>query len=175
MESAWWGLLGTFVGAAASIATTAITSRNSVLLQVAAARRESLEKHRNFQRETLLELQDAVHDEMRAATKAYLHDGREFRKTGEWGRSLLGEELNQHAAEASRRTALLLERVASDNVRSRVKEAKAAAHQVLMARDSVTAEEVFARMGDEGQRAIEHIGQALRSLYVDEDAPPRLR
>lgn len=44
-----------------------------------------------------------------------------------------------------------------------------------MARDSVTAEEVFARMGDEGQRAIEHIGQALRSLYVDEDAPPRLR
>lgn len=94
MESAWWGMLGTFVGAAASIATTAITSRNSVLLQVAAARRESLEKHRNFQRETLLELQDAVHDEMRAATKAYLHDGREFRKTGEWGRSLLGEELN---------------------------------------------------------------------------------
>ena len=84
MESALWGLLGTIAGAAASIATTVIASRNAASLQSTAATLEREEKARAFQRDTLIELQDAVHDELRAVALVYLADDAAYRESRTW-------------------------------------------------------------------------------------------
>lgn len=167
MESALWGLLGTIAGAAASIIATIITSRNSANLQISAAGLERIEKHRAFQRETLIDLQDALHDELRAASLVFQADEEAFRNGGTWGKQLLGNELNQQAHLAGRRTLLLAERVANDSLRKHVQSVRGIVTQILMARDRSTAESGMIMMVSEGNSAMEHIGKVLRTLYSE--------
>lgn len=165
MEAALWGLLGTFAGAAASIATTVIASRNAASLQRTAASLEREEKSRAFQRETLIELQDAVHEELRAVALLYMADKAAFRETGTWGRKLLGEELNNRVHLAGRRTLLLAERVADDGLRDHIKALRGLLTSVQMARDSAVAERAHIAAMEMGTSVMEHIGTVLRSLY----------
>jgi len=165
MEAALWGLLGTVAGAAASIATTVIASRNAASLQSAAAELEREEKARAFQRDTLIELQDAVHDELRAVTIVYMADEAVYRETRTWGRNLLGEELNNRVHLAGRRTLLLTERIADDDLRDHLKALRGLLANVQMARDPAIAEHAHVTAMDMGTSVMEHIGTVLRSLY----------
>ena len=165
MEAAFWGLLGTIAGAAASIATTVLASRNAATLQSAAAALEREEKSRAFQRETLIDLQDSVHDELRAVALLFMADEAAFRESGAWGRKLLGEELNTKVHLAGRRTLLLRERVADDELRDHIQSLRDLLTGVQMARDRVVAERVNADAMQMGTAVMEHIGKVLRSLY----------
>ncbi|WP_157668866.1 hypothetical protein [Bordetella genomosp. 6] len=165
MEAALWGLLGTIAGAAASIATTVIASRNAANLQSSAAMLERNEKVRVFQLDTLIELQDAVHDEVRAAVLVYLADEAAFRETGTWGRNLLGEELNNKVLLASRRSLLLAQRVADDGLRDRLKALRALLTEMQMARDIGAAERAHFVAMEMGTSVMEQIGSIVRSLY----------
>ena len=91
MDAAVWGLLGTIVGTLASIGTTWISGRHAFSLQREAASDEYRERHRAFQRETLIQLQDVLHDSLRMMTRAYFEDTNSFKKSGEWERSFLSE------------------------------------------------------------------------------------
>jgi hypothetical protein len=170
MEAALWGLLGTIAGAAASIATTVIASRNAARLQSTAAAIEREEKARVFQRETLIELQDALHDELRAVALVYMADEAAYRESGAWGRRLLGEELNNRVHVAGRRTLLLSERVADDDLRGHIKSLRARLTELQMARDVAVAERAHEVAMSMGISVMEHIGQVLRSLYAGQRA-----
>lgn len=170
MEAALWGFLGTIVGAAASIATTVIASRNATSLQSTAAALERKEKARAFQRDTLIELQDAVHDELRAVALVYMADEAAYRETHIWGRKMLGEELNNKVHLAGRRTLLLSERIADDNLREYLKSLRSLLTDVQMARDASQAERTHMAAMDMGTSVMEHIGTVLRSLYSDKIA-----
>lgn len=165
MEAALWGLLGTVAGASASIATTVIASRNAVSLQSAAAALEREEKAREFQRDTLIELQDAVHDELRAVALVFMADEAAYRETRTWGRKLLGEELNNRVHLAGRRTLLLCERVANDDLRRHLKSLRDLLTEVQMARDAAIAQNAHMDAMKMGTSVMEHIGVVLRSLY----------
>ena len=165
MEAALWGLLGTIAGAATSIATTVIASRNAASLQSAAATLEREEKARAFQRDTLLELQDAVHDELRAVALVYMADNAAYRETRTWGRKMLGEELNNKVHLAGRRALLLSERIADDDLREHLKSLRGLLTEVQMARDVAGAERAHMAAMDMGTSVMEHIGTVLRSLY----------
>lgn len=165
MEAALWGLLGTIAGAAASIATTVIASRNAASLQSAAARLDSEEKARAFQRDTLIELQDAVHDEIRAVNLVYLADDAAYRETRMWGRKLLGDELNNKVHLAGRRTLLLSERIADDELRDHLKSLRGLLTDVQMAREAAIAQHTYMAAMNMGNSVMEHIGTVLRSLY----------
>ncbi|KRW67436.1 hypothetical protein EA797_03960 [Stutzerimonas zhaodongensis] len=167
MEAALWGLLGTIAGAAASIATTVIASRNAASLQSAAAAHEREAKARAFQRDTLIELQDAVHDELRAVALVYMADEVAYRETGTWGRKMLGEELNNQVHFAGRRTLLLSERIADDNLRDHLKSLRGLLTEVQMAREAALAERTHMAAMNIGTSVMEHIGTVLRSLYSD--------
>lgn len=165
MEPALWGLLGTIAGAAASIATTVIASRNAASLQSAAVTLEREERARAFQRDTLIELQDAVHDELRAVSLVYMTDEAAYRETRTWGRKMLGEELNNKVHLAGRRTLLLSERIADDALRGHLKSLRGLLTEVQMARDVAIAERAHEAAMNMGISAMEHIGTVLRSLY----------
>lgn len=168
MEAAIWGILGTAVGAAASIATTLLAARNSANLQLEAARLERLEKHRAFQRETLIQLQDALHNELRSIALIYQADAVAFYQSGKWGSQLLGGELNEKARQTGRRRLLLTERVSDDQLREHIKHVSSLCTQVLLASDKRVAESAFHQLTTDGNAAMERIGKVLRSLYSDE-------
>jgi hypothetical protein len=117
VDAAIWGLIGTVIGAFASIATTWLSTKSSAAQQEARVQGERLERANAFQRETLLELQEAIHDALRLAHRAYIEDCDSFRKGTPWSKAMLGEELNESIRLAFRKVSILVERVADDSVR----------------------------------------------------------
>ena len=69
MEPATWGaigaLIGTVVGAAASVVTAYIATRHAASLQAADDQARRRDQGRAFQRDTLLALQEALSDLLR--------------------------------------------------------------------------------------------------------------
>ena len=74
MDAAIWGLIGTVVGAAASIVTTWLATRTSYRLQQDKLREERAKRASAFQRQTLIELQEEFHDALRLINRAHIED-----------------------------------------------------------------------------------------------------
>lgn len=126
-----------------------------------------MEKARAFQRDTLVELQDAVHDEMRAVSLVYLADEKAFNSTGTWGRNMLAEDFDMKVLLATRRTLLLSERVADNALRDHIRSLRSLLTEVKMARDSGTALRAYGLASEMGTEVMQHIGTVLRALYVE--------
>ena len=166
MEPALWGLIGTVVGAAASIGTTWLTNKNAANLQTAARNAELLENKRAFQRETIVELQDAFHNAIRNISVAHLEDRRAHASGAPWGKDLLPNDLSEQIRLSNRRVMLLVERVHNDQLRDLVKSVLAEANAVTTATSSEA--EAVARLDRATMlsvRAIELSGTVLRELY----------
>ncbi len=165
MDAAGWGLIGTLVGAGASIATTFLSNRHSAALHASSSREERLERGRAFQRQTLLELQDAFHDAIRLIALTQLEDIRAFHSSGSWARQRLPDDLAENLRTANRRVMLLVERVADDSVRTSVKGVMNRANSVAYAASKEESIAVFDTATFESVTAIELIGEKLRGLY----------
>jgi hypothetical protein len=165
MDSAFWGVIGTIVGAAASIGTTWLTNRNAAALQSSAKAAEQLENRRAFQRQTLVELQDAFHDAIRHISVAYLADRHAHANGIAWGKNILPDGLAEQIRLANRQVMLLVERVHDDSLRKTIKGLMAQANSVG---DSGSVDEAEARLDHvtmQSIAAIERTGETLRSLY----------
>jgi hypothetical protein len=146
-----------------------------------ALRRDQLaERRANFQRETLLELQEAVQDLARATGASHHHDEMAYRQTGKWQRERLGEELDQQVTLANRRVLLLTVRVRDESLRNTIKEFRQLTNQTEApnrnASDSELRDASFASL----QKAVplieqihERVGKILRTLD-DEESSPKL-
>ena len=117
MESALWGFLGTLVGVVSSVSTTYLTNKKSIDLQKDADLLKRNELSRVFQRETLLNLQDTLYETMRLIGQIHLEDTRNYKETGVWGKSLLGEEINENLMLLMRKISILKERISNNQLR----------------------------------------------------------
>jgi hypothetical protein len=165
MEAAIWGLAGTVVGALASMGTTWLANRASQELQEARSRDERAERAREFQRQTLVDLQEAVHDAVRLVHRAYLEDRASHRTTKEWGKSLLSSEVDEGIRLALRRVSILVERVADDALRAEIKTVMSNAAGVLHAGDEEEAQTQLDRSTMVATAALERVGTVLRRHY----------
>ena len=165
MEAAAWGLIGTLVGAAASIITTYLTNQNAAQLQADARETERVERAKAFQRETLLELQDAFHDAIRVIAVAHLADVRSSRDGGIWGKNMLPEPLAEDVRLANRKVMLFVERVADDSVRATVKSVMAEANNIGFCSSRKEAQALLDQVTFQGVDALGEIGETLRALY----------
>jgi hypothetical protein len=165
MESAAWGLIGTIVGALASTFATWLTVRNSSNLQNERARIERQERSNSFQRDTILGLQEALHDVMRLVHRAHFEDRLSLLKGVPWQEGKLSEELDESIREAIRKVALLVERIASQDLRGQVKNLTMAAYQSLFASDENEARARIDQCSSEFNRTNEALGTALRLHY----------
>ena len=170
MEPATWGfigaLVGTLIGASASIATTAITARNSRLLQQGASSLDRSERAREFQRNNLLELQDSLFSSMRLTGRAHLEDEEFFRKNdNEGGRSMLSEELSQELMMSNRKLAILTERIADQSLRESVQILRTGMTNVLLARTEDTSFGAFQSTTEIFEKVMKDLGVVLRSSY----------
>ena len=165
MESAVWGIIGALVGAFASIATTYIQTRNAGYLQEADVKRQREERLREFQRNTLIELQDVLHDLWRMATRIYLEDEAAFKNSGNWGANRLSDEVNEGYRVLGRRATILLERVSDNQLRAEVKDVMGRLSNMTLSRSKADADRTQFAMADEGPAVMERIGIVLRSQY----------
>lgn len=169
MEAATWGFIGTLagaiIGAAASIVTTVLTSRNAIHLQRETDSLERSERARAFQRDNLLEMQDALQDALRLMGRAHLEDQAAFRREGNWGRGMLSDDTDENIRLANRRLSALVERVADDSLRSKLKDIHKRLNRPLFATSEEEAQALFGDATSAAQGVMEHLGEVLRNQY----------
>lgn len=164
-DSAIWGLIGTIVGASASIATTWLSVRSSSKLQEEKVRAERHECFNAFQRETLLELQEAIHDVMRLVNRAYIEDCESFRAGTVWHRAMLSNELDESIRLTMRKVSILRERVVDDSNRRMIKALMTIASQAILAKNEQEARFHLEHLSTEADQVFEVLGSALRACY----------
>lgn len=165
MEAAVWGFIGTLVGALASLGGTWLTNHNARTLHAEALKLERDEKSRTFQRDTLIALQDAMHDLLRLIARGHHEDALAFRETGTWGRTFLSSEVSDGQMLARRHMLILLERVSDDMLRSQVKDLNASLTEIGFAASENVAHRQWDSASMRGLEVLEHIGKALRAQY----------
>lgn len=97
-----------------------------------AARADSARvRHIDFQRATLLELQEAMLALLRAASQIQLRDMLHSREAGAWTKPLVADDISEENRRLNARTALLISRVHSEHVREVVGDLKNLCHRLV--------------------------------------------
>jgi hypothetical protein len=161
-------LAAALAGYAASIVQQLLTETRTDARETR-RRAEDRQNHRaEFQRATLLELQETLHDLGRAAAQIAHADMMEHRRTGApIGRNLLGDELGEGARLAHPRVAILVLRVSDDAVRESVtRVTELSAHFAL---ERIEAEDTALRLQlvDANETANQAIRRALAATFLD--------
>ncbi|SPP65043.1 hypothetical protein [Nitrospira lenta] len=165
MEGAAWGLIGTVVGVLASIGTTWMTNLHAESLQRHRAQEERDQRASAFQQQTLLDLQEAIHDCLRLITKGHEEDRRSASKSGAWGATLLDADLDESIRLANRRVGILIERVADDNLRLKIKELMFRANQILNSDSELEAGKMLVQTYVTAEETLQSVGTTLRRHY----------
>ena len=165
MESAIWGLIGTVIGAAASLGTTYLTNRHAAKLQSDSQVLERQEKSRAFQRETLLELQNSLHDAIRLTSLVHLEDAKAHASGSPWGKTYLPNDLAEEVRLSKRRVMLFVERVADDSVRKLIKDVMTDANAIGFTTTREESRSLLDQLTFKSVIALEVIGKTLRALY----------
>lgn len=165
MDSAIWGLIGTLIGALSSIGTTWLANLNSYKLQESKDLAVQATRAKEFQRDTLLELQEAIHDAFRLIAKAYLEDRKAFAGGGEWGKNMLPVALDEELRFAQRKVAILIERVSNDPLRDAIKATMKRAMNIALADSFNEAETEYLRLISDWNENNERLGCVLRDHF----------
>lgn len=165
MNAAAWGVIGALVGALASIATTWLTNRHAASLQHQQASRERMARHRDFQRETIIALQEAIPEYLHFVSRAHFEELRGLARGTAWGEMLLSDEVNYGCMVSARRTIILMERIANNELRSSLKEMHKKLGEVVMMHTKEGAEATLREATKLGLKALEELGVELRRQY----------
>ena len=169
MDGAIWGFVGVVIG---GIITGLVTLGAEKLRADKAAALDSSKRqddrrvaHDNFQRETLLALQDAVQDLARATIQIHHHDVMTARSEKPWGSTLVGVEISAAHLQAHRRLTTLRSRVADSQIRERTTSLLDRSIFTIGAKDQETAEQASFELGVYADRVLERSGELIRATY----------
>ena len=123
-----------------------------------------------FQRATLLGLQDRVAELIRAYGKGHVADEAMFKQTGRWRTHLYPEGVSNEIFDVQREVTKLYVRVRDESVRRDVSTVIEAGVRAGLANDRDTAEREIMSAGTVTGRINQRIGELLRTLDDEEDA-----
>ena len=150
--------------------TAAATTARERETREVARRVQIAERRSNFQRETLLTLQDAIFELARAAGQMHHVEEMESLKTGRWGQILFPDELDSAHRNASVKTLMLLVRVRDEEVRELAKTFREHANQAVICKTERESQKVLLAMASVMELLHERIGMIVRRLDDDDDA-----
>ncbi|TAI48885.1 hypothetical protein [Flagellimonas allohymeniacidonis] len=169
MDPITWGfigtLIGTIVGASASIVTTRINSKNAIRIQEGIERNAREERFRKFQRDNFLELQEKLSDGMRLIAKAFVVDLEHYKNTNDWASSTLSSELNNEISDCFREVSIRTERIDDDKLREEVRQFRIKMTQCLIAKSYESGKERMADLTKRFDEKMPKLGAALRKNY----------
>jgi hypothetical protein len=121
-----------------------------------------------FQRETLLQLQDAVQKLARATGRTNHLDEMAYRQTNQWRREQLPEDLNEGYFVASTQTALFSSRVRDDAVRQLVERFRTVSTDAILAETPANARRQLQDLMGLSNELHSRIGKLIRTIDDDE-------
>lgn len=121
-------------------------------------------RRNDFQRETLLALQNASQWLLRTTAAMHHQDVVEHRKTGQWQRQQFGDDLSNDHLKLTTETMLLASRIRDDDVRALADRLRDRASVVSISSDHNEAESRMMAAADTQQALIQRIGQLVREL-----------
>jgi hypothetical protein len=163
--------INTFSGAVSVLLGFATSWLSARYQNTATVKRDQLaERRAEFQRQTLIELQDAVFDLMRATGAMHHQDEMAFRKTGQWQKQFLGDELDQKALMSNRRTSMFKVRVRDGSLRDMVGKLSNLCAQVAISIDRDHSNGAMMEAGELFEKVQERIGELIRTINDEEQA-----
>ncbi len=133
-------------------------------------RDQAKDRRINFQRETLLDLQDAVMQLSRAAGSVYHHHFAAHARTAEWHKEPLPDDLNESFRLSQVRTSVLAARVRDESVRQLVQVAKSEATAIAITDRGTESIRAFAGASATCDRLNDRIGELLREMDDESDS-----
>jgi hypothetical protein len=167
-STVWLPLLTLAAGYAGSLLTESIRDRRTRerddRLAELARRQAREDKQAEFQRGTLLELQDALSRLIRTTAEIDHHDTMVERQTGKWRSTQVAEDVNQRNFKARVDTTTLAVRVADDELRGLVDEILSETADSATARTREDAAYALNQAVDVFGIANGRLGEVLRGL-----------
>lgn len=117
-----------------------------------------------FQRETILELQEQIARLARATGKLHHADIMDFRKTGVWGKGQFPDDANKNAFEATTQISVLRVRIDDEGIRETARKFTGACAVVALARSEDEAETQLMFVTGMVEGLNDQIGDVLRNL-----------
>ncbi|QKC91025.1 hypothetical protein EB230_23415 [Mesorhizobium sp. NZP2234] len=169
----WFPIITLGVGAGITALSQKISDTRQLTREREARReqrRETISLRRvEFQRATLLELQERLLDLGRMVTRAQLEDFRALETSGKWRLGKLSEEVNEGCRLAQASVTRLLERVRDDQVRALASSFSEICVSVTLARSKADSDSYYNKMLHTSGELNARLGVVLRSLDDDED------
>lgn len=175
MDALSWGFVGTVigavVGASASIITTIINTKNTHSLQRKADVIKREQRHREFQSENLMILQEELSSNMRLTFEVHLSDLKYFKQNASSGSGdmpYLPESLNKKIRESNQKLAIVTERVANDQLRYKIQKVRQLLFEVTTASSEAESYGSINIAGAEMQNLMSDLGVHIRNLYQEQ-------
>lgn len=165
VNPAVWGLLGAVVGALASVGTTWITNAHAAKLESQRAREVRAEIARAFQRQTLVDLQDALNTLARIALEHHRYDLSQLQEGAPWGESAPSMEMVDSLVDSFREVGKLSERVAHEPLRVAVLVYRDMLTDTLSADSLEVANAMREKVREKFAEITVLLGEYLRSQY----------
>ncbi|MGX5846914.1 hypothetical protein ACWGTO_07530 [Mesorhizobium sp. PL10] len=160
---------GALIGAFTQILTDRRTAHRERIARLEQRQDAARTRRIEFQRVTLLELQDRAGDLARSAAKTFLADEAAHRETGVWRQNLVGEDVSNEFFIAQTTVVKLRERVLDDQVRELTTKLRDACVNTEQARSKDNAFRWLSQVSDLLRTLNVRIGEELRSLDSIED------
>jgi hypothetical protein len=173
-SSAWIPLLSALGGYLVSAVTEYFRDRRASKREReardAARHLQQLERRTNFQRQTLLELQEAVQQFGRTSGTAYFVMREDFQSTGKWGEVEFSDKLNSERLQATTKIIMVSVRVRDERVRELTAQLKKSGDAIFSARSKAEAQAAYGKMIASIGPFHDRVGEVLRKLDDDEEA-----
>jgi len=169
MNPAVWGfigvLLGSIIGASASILTSIINTRNESKLQSKRERYQREERLKEFQRRNLLRLQDLLPHCMFLMNRAHIVDVNNAKNQKKWREVLLSADLDGKIRISFRKLTIIIDRVSNEKLRKDLMVTHKYMGDYLFAKSEIEAECLLKKYTNNFSRLMAKVGIELRSTY----------
>ncbi|HEX7913910.1 MAG TPA: hypothetical protein VF534_38340 [Paraburkholderia sp.] len=170
----WFPVVTLIVGGALKSIGDFVTHRRTTAREREARREQRRDASRirqiDFQRDTLLELQDFCQQLARHTGRINFEDSMAFRETDQWGKSPVSAEANEGSRACQAGISKLRGRVRNDAIRQQVQEFSSVCAAVATARAKDKSDSALSRMSTVQDELNEQIGSVLRTLDDEEDS-----
>ena len=158
-------IIGTIVGASASILTTIISNKNSLKIQSQIEKHNSKQIFKEFQKLNFLEVQERMSKQLRLLGKIYIEDSKNFKKTNNWRGTSLESMLDNDLANSFREFTILIERVDDSQIRKELKAFNELMGSSLFSKSKIENETKLNKLRKDYTHLMDKIGIALRSNF----------
>jgi hypothetical protein len=171
----WVPLAAVVVGYAGSLLTESFRDRHQSARErearaaeradVRALREQEIQDRRDqFQRETLLELQEILHHLGRTYGQEHFQDAKTAKAAGKWDPRQLAAGISDKNFAAEQRSNILVARVGDDLVRDAVREMRDVGSGLTFARSQAESDDCLTRSLEAFKQANDRIGVLLREV-----------